>query len=547
LDGETWIVADCRVDARRVLIAELEGRGHHHIAEAPDAELILRAYTVWGDDCVHHLLGDYAFAIWDGRRRRLFCSRDQMGVKPFYYAHVDSRLIFSNTLDCIRQHPAVCDDLNDLAIADFLLFDMIQEPGATSFRDIHRLPPAHTLTVQAESVSIRRYWTLPINGPIHHRSDDECVEQFRELLDTAVADRLRANSAGVMMSGGLDSATVAASAGRTFARQANDQGLCAYTEVFDNLIPHEERHYARLVAEALRIPIEFQICDNCNFHERLPLRCIPLPEPVHSPWSEWGLFSLKQLALTRRIALTGFGGDPTLSSLLTVYFLRLLKGRHFRRLMVDAMRYLAAEGRLSRLYIRTRWRRWFTSKNLALHYPEWLNPDFEKNLGLRDRWIGLNCPPVSHDGVRPVAVEATLSSSWPTLFEGYDAGVTRVPVEVRHPFFDLRVVQFLLALQALPWCADKELLRQLNRGVLPEAVRLRRKSPLSADPVVALLQRPESAWVDSFVPVPDLGCYVHRNRIPKVFKETDAWKAWINLRPLSLNFWLPSAHASGIP
>ena len=135
---------------------------------------------------------------------------------------------------------------------------------------------------------------------------------------------------------------------------------------------------------------------------------------------------------------------------------------------------------------------------------------------------------------------------WPTLFEGCDPGVTRVPVEVCHPFFDLRLVDFLLALPALPWCSDKELLREAARGILPEAVRLRRKSPLLADPLIALLQQPESAWVDSFEGVPELGRYVERHLIPKVFGEKDVWTAWIHLRPLSLNFWLRSRDASDI-
>ena len=252
------------------------------------------------------------------------------------------------------------------------------------------------------------------------------------------------------------------------------------------------------------------------------------------------------MAITRRIALTGFGGDPTLSSLLTVHFLQLLKGRHFGRLIVDVARYLAAESRFSRLYIRTRWRRWFPSRNVVPHYPEWLNPDFEKHLGLRQRWEALNRTPAPCSGVRPVALEATLSSSWPALFEEYDSGVTRVPVEVRHPFFDLRLVSFLLALPALPWCSDKELLRQVSRGVLPDAVRLRRKSPLIADPLIALLQRPESEWFDSFTPCVDLAQFVRRNRIPKVLREKNTWNAWTNLRPLSLNFWLRSKEPSGI-
>jgi len=104
----------------------------------------------------------------------------------------------------------------------------------------------------------------------------------------------------------------------------------------------------------------------------------------------------------------------------------------------------------------------------------------------------------------------------------------------------------LLALPALPWCSDKELLREAARGILPDAVRLRRKSPLLADPLIALLQRPESAWVDSFEGVPELGRYVERRLIPKVFGEKDGWTAWIHLRPLSLNSWLQTNKVSGI-
>ena len=119
-------------------------------------------------------------------------------------------------------------------------------------------------------------------------------------------------------------------------------------------------------------------------------------------------------------------------------------------------------------------------------------------------------------------------------------------MELCHPFFDLRLVDFLLALPALPWCSDKELLREAARGILPDAVRLRRKSPLPADPLIALLRQPESAWVDSFKGVPELGQYVERRLIPKVLGEKDVWAAWIHLRPLSLNSWLRSMEQSSI-
>jgi asparagine synthase (glutamine-hydrolysing) len=547
LAGRYWIVSDARLDARKELIAELQGAEQSVRSNAPDCDLILHAYAAWGPACIDRLQGDFCFALWDAANGQLFCARDHFGVKPFYYAQLDKIFLCSNTLNCIRHHPAVSTRLNDLAIADFLLFDMIREPGATSFADIQRLPPAHVLSCESGTISVRRYWTLPVSAPLRYTRPNECVEHFRELLDHAVSDRIRVSDVGVLMSGGLDSPTVAASAHRTLVRNGKPARLCAYTDVFETLIPHEEARYAKLVAEALKIPIEFQVSDEGGLWKALNREGNRWPEPMHSPGSDSGLAQLRRISVRSRVALTGFGGDPALSCLLSEHFLQLLRKGQVCRALTGALRYLAAEGRYSRLYIRTRWRKWFRSKSQTPYYPQWLNRDLEERLDLRNRWEVYAHPhPTTRNGdARRTAHEAIIDPLWPNLFEGYDPGATGVPVEIRHPFFDLRLVKFLTALPALPWCSDKELLREAARGILPDAVRLRRKSPLLADPLVALLRQTDSAWVDSFEAVPDLRRYVERSRIPKVFGEKDAWTAWIHLRPLSLNFWLRSKAAAG--
>ena len=338
-EGRYWITADARLDGRGELLAALDLSGSDIGPSIPDSELILQAYAKWGAACVEHLRGDFSFAIWDEHTKHLFCARDQFGIKPFYYASVGSVVILSNTLDCIRRHPAVSGRLNDLAIADFLLFDMIQDPAATSFAGIQRLPPAHTLVCGRDGISLRRYWVLPVSAPIHHKRPMDCVEQFRELLDHAVADRLRTNSVGILMSGGLDSPTVAASAQRILARNGSASGLCAYTGVFESLIPDEERRYAGLVAETLKIPIEFQMDEKelWMYRNQEDNRC---PEPVHSPGSEGERAQMRQIAVRHRIALTGFGADPALSCLLSVHFLHLFKKRQFGHALLGAMRYL---------------------------------------------------------------------------------------------------------------------------------------------------------------------------------------------------------------
>ena len=128
LDRRTWIVADVRLDARRELVGALRSSGRKANLSDADAQLLLHAYEVWGEECLDHLLGDFAFAIWDAQRGQLFCACDHFSIKPFYFAEVDRSFIFSNTLDCLRLHPAISDRLNDLAIADFLLFGMNYDP-----------------------------------------------------------------------------------------------------------------------------------------------------------------------------------------------------------------------------------------------------------------------------------------------------------------------------------------------------------------------------------------------------------------------------------
>ncbi len=546
LGDNIWIATDARVDGRSDLVAKLTAAGQKAPSDATDAELILRSYRAWDEACLERLLGDFAFSIWDGPKQKLFCARDQMGVKPFYYANIGSLLVFSNTLDCVRQHPAVSDRLNDLAIADFLLFDINQDAATTSYSDIRRLPAAHSLRCERGAISIRRYWTLSVTEPVRFRRESEYIEQFHTLLRQAVADRLRTKSAGILMSGGLDSTTVAATARRVLAASGYDNGLFAETVVLDELTPDEERHYASLVADALNIPIEFKQAGDCRIFADTADPEFRTPQPAHYAWPDHTSYLLRQVTKKSRVALSGDGSDPALSSRITAHFAQLVRRKQFTRAANDAVRYFFSEGRLSRLYLRTRWRMLMNSTNPFHSYPAWLSEELQKECSLGDRWRVYTLPDRRTAlrrereivALRPEAIVTMTHVGWQDLFESFDPGTTRVPVEIRHPFFDLRLAGFLLALPRLPWCSDKQLLRRSAVGILPGAVRLRRKSPLRRDPVVGLLQKSESAWVDRFEPIAELGRYVCRDRIPPALGERNSGLAWINLRPLSLNFWL---------
>lgn len=184
VDGRTWITADARLDARDELLERLRGRTPVDAA-ASDPELILHAYKCWNETCLDHLFGEYVFAVWDSERCRLFCAHDQLGTRPLYFAHLRDLVVFSNTLECVRQHPAVSAKINDAAIGDFLLFGLNYNPETTSFADIRRLPPGHFATWDSHSHVQRRYWQMPIDEPLFYRRRHDYVDQFQSLLKTS--------------------------------------------------------------------------------------------------------------------------------------------------------------------------------------------------------------------------------------------------------------------------------------------------------------------------------------------------------------------------
>ena len=549
LDGQVWIAADARIDARADLRARLAARGRIVARAATDAELILHAYHAWDEDCVAHLLGDFAFAVWDAPRRKLFCARDHFGVKPFFHARAGECVVFSNTLNCIRRHPAISTELDELSIADFLLFELNQDPAATTFRDIRRLPPAHCLTASSQGVRVREYWSLPLETRVRYRDSGDYVEHFKELLEVAVADRLRTDRVGVELTGGLDSTSIAATALAVIARGAPACEVSAHTIVYDRLIPDDERRFAAMVAGKLGIPIHYFAADEFVLYDPRDRAQVQPPEPFHDPRAASTREALRRSASLGRVMLTGWDGDALLNESPKPYLRTLLRDRRWARLAAGVVSYGVSQRRLVPLTVRA----WFKGGGPDAGtpaYPAWLEPSLEARLGLRARWeYAYNEPQVTHP-VRPYAFR-TLASimRMSSFFEYSDAGVTGVPLEHRHPLMDLRLQEYCLSLPPLPWCVKKEIVRRAMRGVLPEPVRRRPKTPLAGWPEMELLHRPEAQWIDGFVPAPQLARYVDRARIPRLCEQPVADQSlrearWRDLRPLSLDFWLRGLHGA---
>lgn len=540
LDGQVWVTADARIDGQAALLGSL-GLATRGAIYSNDADLILRAYAKWGEDCVQHLIGDFAFAVWDGPRQRLFCARDHFGIKPFFYSSLGTGFALSNTLNCLRLHPFVSDTLDDLSIADFLLFGQFQEPAATAFADVRRLPPGHSLSFSSGSLSVRRYWSLP-DQPTVERGRREAEEGLRTLLETAISDRLRTDSVAFDMSGGLDSTAIAALVTDMTRRKVGPGKMAAYTTVHDPLMPDQERKYSTLAAAALGLPISHFEVGRWTLFEHARRGEGIRPEPRHFPQAGARLASAAAVAREHRVALTGFDGDMLLSESPKPYFRWLLSRGQWPMALKGALQYAASQRRLLPLGLRDRL--FGRTEVASSRFPDWLNRDFQARLGLMERWSGVQRHSPTRHPTRPYG-HATVRSiaALPDIFESYDPGDSGRLVEYRHPLLDLRVVEYCLSLPAWPWCVGKALLRTVTRGLLPDSVRLRPKSPLRGSVVVPMLRENGAAWVDDWVAMPGLERYVDTARIPSVLCSDDPVHTWDNLRPLSLNFWLQSLAA----
>jgi len=533
LDGETWIVADGRVDARATLLADLESEQCSSLSSASDAEMILRAFMKWDAQCVEHLLGDFAFAIWCAPSGRLFCARDHLGVKPLYYAQVGAWLIVSNTLECIRRHPAVSDALDDLAVADFLLFGHKTDDDATTFRDIRRVPSAHTLTWSAPtSCLVRRYWQLPVEEPIYRR-EGEYVEQFTDLLRLAVSDRLRADRVGIFLSGGIDSTALAATAAAMLCPSARAP-VRGFTLTYQSLISDEESRYAAAAAQHLGIPYESYVVDRepgwDDFGDA------GAPEPCLSGvGAKTRMRVYADMAEHGRVALYGEGPDNALVYEWQPYLAYLCAGRRWTRLAADFAQFVKHHKRLPLLRTIVGTRR----GRAAVHAPDprlprWIAPALVDRLELTDRWRRRGRSGAVHHPIRPIAYSSLAAPLWQTVFEELEPSYTRVPLEVRHPYLDIRLLHFLLGVPAIPWCREKHLLRHAFRGVLPEIVRLRPKAPLRGDPDYENVRR--HGW-PPVRPTPRLSTYGSPEKLAEPSPATPSDVA-ADLRFIGFSHWL---------
>lgn len=540
LDGTLRITGDIRLDGRDELAARLEASGCRFDRDAPDVDLVLYAYRVWEAACVERLNGDFAFAIWDARRQRLFCARDQFGVVPFYYAETKDALVLSNHINCVRLHPRVSDRLDERTIGDFLLFSVNHDFTTTTFADIRRLPPAHTLTWSDGRVRVRRYWQLPEAVPERrYRRREEYIERFRELFERAVTDRLRTDRAGTYLSGGMDTTSIAATAYRAMTATGSSVDFRAYTIIFKQFVADEEGAYAKKVAEHVGFPIEYHVADDYMRQAPEENPEYTYPEPLVFPNRVPEAEITRRAAGFSRVLLSGVGGDPALR-VAWYHWIDLLRRGRFSHLARDTMEYVRTFHRLPGFGLRTQAKIWLRERRNPASFPDWFNPDYARKMGLRARQREIRAL-MAAPSMRSYRGMSD-SPGWSHMFATSDPGFTGLPIKIRLPFFDVRLVSYLQSIPPIPWLKEKFLLREAMQGALPEAVRLRPKTVLRGTPGLDRLRRQgPQPWMERLALAPALAPYIDNERLlrrVRAVEELDTFNHGQTGPALVLAHWL---------
>jgi asparagine synthase (glutamine-hydrolysing) len=487
------ITADVRLDNRPELLEAL-GAGRR-LADAGDGTLILEAYLRWGDSCVDHLLGDFAFAIWDPRHHRLFAARDHMGMRQLIHHHQEGRFFaFATEPRAILALPRTPYRINEARIADFLVNPLEGvDQTSTFFEEVFRLPPGHTMTLGANRLQHCRYWRPEPQPELQLESDDAYAEAFLEVFTEAVRCRLRSTdgSLGSMLSGGMDSGSIVAVARGILAAEGRGP-LKTFSAVGPDAATCRE---TRTIRAAITMGgIDPQLIDHTRLGNLLP-DLIELMWAVDEPFDgNMNLARAVYLSASRhgiKVMLDGAGGDTLLSE--GSHLRRLIASGKWSRaweeavgqerfwgpsypawkLMISGIRSAATPN-----WLRRRRRSRLNSRSVDAALSKTLiNATFAERVGLRERLEILS----SHRSAEPVsfALERAEAVGHPLLTVGrerYDRVAARLAIEARDPNLDIRLVELALSLpgaQLLGSGWPKIVLRRAMGGLLPDDVRWR--------------------------------------------------------------------------
>jgi asparagine synthase (glutamine-hydrolysing) len=455
------VVVTGRLDRREALTAAL--------GAAPSlgtAALLLRAYERWGASLLDHVIGDFGFALWDPVEGRLLAATDQFGIRPVYYAQAGGRLAIATAIGPLRDSGLVSAALDPAFIADFLVLGGSLDPAGTVHAAIRRLPPGHRLERTNSSTAIRPYWQAPdFSHPDLRPARGDYAEEFRSLFFEAVRDRIPAQAPmTIQLSGGMDSASVAAAIHGLIGPEPAHERLSAHTIVYQGY-PELEGHFARLIVDHLGLQWRTWTAEEFIFGP-IPdrsTRAGPQPDAVRELVPEDRI--IQGSAAAGAAHFTGMGGDMLFYAQSAPLGGRAPPGG-WR--LAELMRHWTQFGRLPNFGLRSSLQR-AHGRPPRLQPPAWLREELVRRSGLSERLTTL-----ANEAPGPRALQGPI---WSSIMAKGDAGSTGLDLQIVHPFVDVRLVEFALRLPG-PMLRAKRVLREAMAALLPPAIIERPKTIL---------------------------------------------------------------------
>ena len=514
-DGTLWIVYNGEVFNYLELKDELERKGHRFHTES-DTEVVVHLYEEYGKECLNRLNGQFAFAIWDSKRKSLFLARDRIGIRPLFFTIAGGAMIFASEIKAILADKRVTPELDPVALGQVFTFWSAISPN-TIFKNIREIPAGHYLVAEREHFIIERYWQLdfspefPNSYSVSAKADllHAKLEEFRALLIDATRIRLRADvPVGAYLSGGLDSSTTAA-----IVRHYTSNRLDTFSVTFEDPA-YDERVYQERMAQVLGTDHHIvhagyaeigRVFPQVIWHTETPiLRTAPAP-----------LYLLSRLVRQHgyKVVLTGEGADEFLAGY------NIFKENKIRRfwakqpdsklrplLLKKIYPYIAELSKAGFAYTAAFFgeRLIETDRLDYSHFIRWHNTSRTLRF-LSDDLLAEVKPdarPISYppnvDSWNPLQraqfLEITIFLSQYLLSSQGDRMAMANAVEGRYPFLDYRVMEFCNALPSefkLHFLDEKYLLKKLAQAWLPAEIWQRPKKPYRA-PIQRCFFHPEN-------------------------------------------------------
>jgi len=516
-DGSCWIVFNGEIYNYLELRKELEDRGHKFNTQT-DTEVILHAYGEWGIACQDRFLGMWAFAIWDARKQRLFCSRDRFGIKPFYYFFDGESFLFGSEVKQLLAYPISRKLRTDVIYKSLKIGAFLINSNNTFYESVHILPHGHYLTLEKGAMHCAPYYQLnPATFASFRGSFPEAVERYRALFRQTIHMHMRSDvEVGITLSGGLDSTGILAS-----AHSLTDKTIKTFSSYFTHDPRYDERQWIQVMTSAFRVEPFYYSATAGEFMDHFHEMTWHHDYPIYGSSPAVNYLLMKKIKQSGvGVVLCGQGNDELAGGYRHAfyrYYAYLLRDGKWERFADEFPDYLrdrrlgSPAGKVSKILAS------LLLKESLLYRLEAASEENLLSQSFNDFKLFDQIQDLPTDKLSNFLYNNMMSTSVQTLLHFEDRNSMASSLESRVPFLDHRLAEFLFS---LPPCMKlhgnlgKYIHRKAMKGLVPDAVRKRKdKVGYLAPGEFFWLKKEMREFVESLLASPDFrnrSLYRHR-------------------------------------